>query len=81
MVLLLITFNLDRVLNDLNMSRHYFSQCSGIRPNTINDMCNNNTKRIEIKTLNAILTCLNNLSEKEINIADVMTYVNDKEEV
>ena len=70
----MIYFKLDDLLKQLNYSRTRFANMCGVRPNTINDMCNGITKRLELETLNAILKCLNEISEKELNINDLMQY-------
>jgi DNA-binding Xre family transcriptional regulator len=77
-VIKIITFNLDELLKELKISRNRFSVCSGIRPNTINDMCNGITKRIEINTLNSILICLNNMSDRSISIEDLIAFNNEE---
>ena len=73
-MIIIIKFNLDAILKDLNISRNHFSSCCGVRPNTVNDMCNGLTKRIEIDTLILILTCLNEMSGKEIGVGDLISY-------
>lgn len=73
----MIEFKLNQLLNELNITKNKFSVLSKVRPNTINDMCNGNTKRLEIDTLNAILKCLNSLSDRKITIMDLMEYKED----
>jgi DNA-binding Xre family transcriptional regulator len=73
-VIIIIKFNLDFVLKELKISRNHFSSISGVRPNTINDMCNGITKRIEINTLILILTCLNERSDKYIGVGDLIIF-------
>ncbi|CVM28645.1 MULTISPECIES: helix-turn-helix domain-containing protein [Bacillus] len=70
----MIYFKLDNLLKQIGCSRNNFANTSGIRPNTINDMCNNKTKRIEIETLIAILKTLNDISDIPIVIEDLMEY-------
>ncbi|MBS2773019.1 helix-turn-helix transcriptional regulator [Anoxybacillus rupiensis] len=70
----MIYFKLDALLKQLNYSRNRFSQLSGVRPNTINDMCNGNTKRLELETLNAILEALNRISQRPIDISDLIEF-------
>ena len=70
----MINFKLDEVLKQYNCSRTKFANLAGVRPNTINDMCNGNTKRIEVETLNSILVALNKLSDHPILIEDVVEY-------
>jgi DNA-binding Xre family transcriptional regulator len=70
----MIVFKLDETLKSLNISRSKFSKLSGIRPNTINDMCNGNTKRIEICTLDALLSTLNEIGNKQFDVQDILTF-------
>lgn len=70
----MVYFKLNELLKQLNYTKHQFSQISGVRPNTINDMCNGNTKRLELETLTLILIALNKISENPINIGDLMDF-------
>ena len=79
MIINMIYFKLDSLLKQHNYSRTRFAHESGVRPNTINDMCNGNTKRLEINTLNSILICLNRISGKELTISDLMDFSNEGE--
>lgn len=74
----MIYFKLNGLLKQLNYSRNQFAQISGVRPNTINDMCNGITKRLEIDTLTLILKALNKISENPINISDVIEFRGEK---
>ena len=70
----MIKFKLESLLNELNITKNKFSVLSKIRPNTINDMCSGITRRLEIETLDAILTSLNEISATKISISDLMEY-------
>lgn len=67
----MIIFNLDKILEKENMSQNQFSKISNVRPNTINNIYNNNLKRLELSTLNKILGTLNSMGYK---IEDVIKY-------
>lgn len=73
----MIAFNLDKILKQNNISRTKFSHLAKVRPNTVNDMCNGNTRRVELETLNNILNAVNEISNKPIDIADLITYTKD----
>lgn len=75
----MIYFKLNALLKQLNYSRNQFAQISGVRPNTINDMCNGNTKRLELDTLILILKGLNRISENHIEISDLMEFREEKQ--
>lgn len=74
----MIRFKLDELLRELNYSRNRFSQITKIRPNTINDMCNGHTKRIELETLTSIMKALNEISDKPLTLCDLMEYTDNK---
>lgn len=75
----MINFKLDVLLKQLECSRTHFANISKVRPNTINDMCNGNTKRLELDTLNSIMEALNQISKKQICISDLMEFRKDEE--
>lgn len=72
----MIFFVLHERLKELSISQNKFAKQSGLRPNTINDICNNYTKRIEVSTINKILIELNNIGPREYSIEDIMKYKN-----
>lgn len=51
----MIIFHLEELLQQQKISQNEFARMTGIRPNTINDLVKNKTKRLEIATLNKIL--------------------------
>ncbi|WP_410493029.1 helix-turn-helix domain-containing protein [Domibacillus sp. DTU_2020_1001157_1_SI_ALB_TIR_016] len=75
----MIYFKLDDFLRKHQLSRNRFSQMTGIRPNTINDMCNGNTKRVELETLNTIIKALNEISSEKMCVSDLMAYKEEDE--
>ena len=77
----MIKFFLNEILEELNISQTGFAKQADIRPNTINDICNNRTKRIEISTLNQIMKVLNELNEDSYNINDLISYSNEIEKI
>ena len=62
-----VTFNLEKILINKNMSRRELSRITGIRPGTINDMCNNQIKLISVHYLGLICNTL------EITIDELIT--------
>lgn len=67
----MITFNLKEILENEGLSQNQFSKMSDVRPNTINSICNNTLKRLEISTLEKILAAL---SDMGYSIEDVVKY-------
>jgi len=74
----MITFHLKEMLDTLNISQNKFSKISNVRLNTINDICRNNTKRIEISTLVNIMIGLNSIAKKKIILEDIMIFNDTK---
>jgi DNA-binding Xre family transcriptional regulator len=74
----MISFNLDELLKKHKISQTKFAHLAGVRPNTINDMCNGNTRRIEVDTLNSIMRTINDLNESPIDISVLISYKKDE---
>ena len=55
----MIYIKLIELLNDVPMSQHELSRLTGIRQATINDMCQNKTKRLVLDNLAKICIALN----------------------
>lgn len=72
-------FRLDEALEELDITRNKLAVYAEVRPNTVNDLANGDTKRIEIETLEKILKSLNEISmtrgmQRTYNIEDVFEY-------
>lgn len=74
----MIKFNLKSILNEHNMSQHQFSKMSKVRPNTINNIYNNTLRRLEIDTLEKIMSVLN---EMGYTISDFILYEYEKDDL
>lgn len=75
-----IQFTLEQTLNELDISPYRLSVISTVRSNTIADMVSNQSSRINISTLELIITALNKIaaeqgSSRKFNVADVFVYV------
>lgn len=75
----MINFKLDTLLKQHKCSRTHFAHITKVRPNTISDMCNGKTKRLELDTLNSIMRALNQLSNKQVFIGDLIEYKEGEE--
>lgn len=67
----MIIFQLQEILDKEGLSQNQFSKLSGVRPNTINSICKNNLKRLELSTLEKILETLCNIG---YSLEDVIKY-------
>ncbi|HDX9607374.1 TPA: hypothetical protein ROY11_004512 [Bacillus cereus] len=75
-----IHFTLEQTLNELDISPYRLSVISTVRSNTIADMVSNQSSRININTLELIISALNKIaaergSSRKFNVNDVFTYV------
>lgn len=67
----MIIFQLQEILDKEGLSQNQFAKLSGVRPNTINNICKNNLKRLELSTLEKILETLFDMG---YSIEDVIKY-------
>lgn len=67
----MVKIKLCELMGKRKMTRKYLSELTGIRPNTIGDLYNENVKKIDIQVLNQICEVF------ECNIADVLEYIPD----
>lgn len=67
----MIKFQLDTILKANDISQNKFAKETGIRPNTINNIVNNKTKRIEVKTIDKIVKQINKWG---YTVSDLITY-------
>ncbi|GIP20165.1 helix-turn-helix transcriptional regulator [Paenibacillus sp. J22TS3] len=76
----MIKFNLEHTIQQIGITKNKLAVLSEVRPNTINDLANGTSKRIEIDTLEKILTTINQISvmrglNKRFNVSDVVEFV------
>lgn len=67
----MIKFKLKEILEKEGLSQNRFSKMCDVRPNTINNICNNNLKRLELCTLEKILKALKKMG---YGIEDVIDF-------
>jgi DNA-binding Xre family transcriptional regulator len=77
-------FNLENVLDELDITKNYLSREAKIRPATILDLASGETKRIELPTFEKILNTLNQRAieigiEKTYTIDDLIKYEHKEE--
>lgn len=78
----MISFNLEKALDLIGYSMNKFSILADVRPNTINDLVNGKTKRIEIDTIDKILNALNEITalkgvNRQFKITDIIEHTPD----
>lgn len=65
----MIQIHLSRVLGDRRLTQTELSRCTGIRPNTINDLYHEMADRINLEHLDRICEAL------QCNVSDLIEYV------
>lgn len=65
----MVKLNLQRILQDRNITQKELSRLTGIRPSTICDMCNNNADFIKLDNLDRICSVLG------CGVEDVVSFV------
>ncbi len=63
---------------DEKLTRNMVAREAKVRPNVVYEMCDNVTKRVELKTLDKILSTLTRLTGKKISMADIVEYEYDE---
>lgn len=83
----MIIFKIEALLEKLNegkpekekITKGAIAREAKVRPNVLYEMGENKTKRIEIETLNKIMSAINRIAGKRVEISDVIEYIPDKE--
>lgn len=70
---------LDHTLKKLNLSRYEVALEGRVRPATINDLANGNSKSIKFETAAKIIEGIERISGKRIKIEDILTVIYTKE--
>jgi DNA-binding Xre family transcriptional regulator len=77
----LIKYNLEKAINELDITPNRLAVLAEVRPNTVGDLIKGNTKRIELETIEKILDALNYEStrknKKYYQIQDIVQYENE----
>lgn len=72
-----IELRLDKTIraSEGKLTRSNIAEMSGVRPNTIGDLCNGKTKAIKLDALDHILDAMNRIdSSKNYDINDIIVY-------
>jgi len=77
-------FKLVHILEELNQTKNSIAVESKVRPATIHDLVEGNTKRIELPTIERVLDTLNNIAKekkltKTYTLDDLIEYTNEKD--
>lgn len=69
----MIHIKLSEVLGRKKMTRKHLAELTGVRPNTIGDLYNEKTKKIDLDILNRICNTL------DCSISDILEYEKETE--
>jgi len=64
----MISFILDKILNEKELTRYWLSKQTGIDANTIDKIYKNTAKQIQLETLDKIIKALN------CDLSDILEY-------
>lgn len=74
----MIRFKSAKVLEDNDITRNALAREAKVRPNAVYEMCDNQTKLVDLQTLDKLIETLREMSGKEIFLSDVLEYVPNK---
>jgi predicted transcriptional regulator len=72
-------FKLQEIVDELDITPNKLATLSGIRPDTVYKICNNELKRIHMDVIDDLLDSLNRISRerklgKKYSISDILGY-------
>lgn len=68
----MVIIKLNEKLEELNITKYQLHQLTGIRPNTIADMCNLTTKTVSLENLDKICKAI-----KCLSLSDIIEFIPD----
>jgi putative transcriptional regulator len=68
-----VRFRLKEILNEKGMSERQLAELTGIRPNTINDICRNQLQRLHVDVIDKICRVL------DVKPGDWIMYISEEE--
>ncbi|MNC36871.1 hypothetical protein D3C75_854140 [compost metagenome] len=64
---------LNETLEKAGITRNALAREARVRPNLIYDMCDGKTRRIELETLNTLISTLTEMTGRKHVLADILT--------
>jgi DNA-binding Xre family transcriptional regulator len=71
----MIRFKIGQFIEENNLSRGGVAREAKVRPNVVYEMSNNETKRVELETLDKIMDALSRLLDRPVELHEIMEYV------
>lgn len=75
-----IRFTLHETLEELNISMTRAGMEARLRPGAVIDMVKGNTRRLPLDTVVQLLDTLNELSDRPLDLSDILVYEETKKE-
>ena len=69
-----LKFTLQQTLDSEKITKYQLAKESGIRPNTISEICAGQSARLSVQTLDEILLTLNRLTGKQYGLDAIIVY-------
>lgn len=70
-------FKLNQIIEEQGITRNALAREAKVRPNLIYEMCNNETKRIELDNFEKILLALFQMTGHKFEVNDIVEYQYD----
>ncbi|MFD2702767.1 helix-turn-helix domain-containing protein [Paenibacillus shunpengii] len=71
-------FKLNQIIEEQSITRNALAREAKVRPNLIYEMCDNNTKRIELGNFEKILLALFHMTGHKYEVKDLIEYQYDE---
>lgn len=75
----MIKLKLGEIIEANKVTPNALAREAKVRPNGVYEMCKGETKRIDLATLNILISTLERMIGRDIKIDEVIEYVNDKD--
>lgn len=72
-----IKIRLGYTLDEAGVTKNALAREAKVRPNLIYDLCEGKTKRLDLDTLNNIVSTLRAMTGNDYTLSDVLTYIPD----
>lgn len=69
-----IKFTLANTIEAEGITKYRLSKDSGVRPNTVSNICNGDVRNLSVEVLDAILISLNRLTDKSYGLDAILVY-------
>ena len=69
-----IKFTLQETLDREGITKYALAKKSGVRPNTMTDLCNGDARSLRVETMDAVIDAINELAGTNYGLDAIMIY-------